>query len=545
MLFPRVKNGKFDGGDFAVGSALTINVEKPFESKAKTALSLFVPYAKVETADNALITAEVKPYADERYTLLAKDGKVTIGYCGYTALRNALATLSALIVKKDGVLYIKNADIDDIPEAKHRGIMLDPARNPMDFERLKYDVIVAAKCKMNVFHFHFAEAEGIAVRMDCLPETAFHETAYTKAQVKELVELCDALALEIIPEFDMPGHSFALTSAFPELRCEAELEKRSDWVICAGNEDTYALYEKIIAETCELFPGGRYFHMGGDELEMLDEGALYLNYVCHWDDCKKCRERMEKEGTDRRGLYYYFVNRINAIVKKHGRRLIMWNDQVDCTRPRGIDADVIMEYWRVAARHRGPHTGGSMQKLLDYGHTVINASFSDTYVDFENYMTPEKLAGWHWQERPECDDKNKAQIIGSEVSAWEYGNEKEYSHYAHSLPSATALMADKLWNGDKHNYTLADQISLTRTLLGACVPEGFNVFGAIGSIFPPRDTKTGAPAYPAGVVLTKAEAEDVLEVLETTEFANGDAFRAKAYTACTNYIIEKLKKYSE
>lgn len=542
MLFPRVKHQTKYATEFALSAPLTLKTEG-FADKAKTALSIFLPYAKVELCDDAVIIAKNTLQEKERYTLLAKNGRIEIAYGDYTGLRNALATLSQLVVKRDGALYIKETEIDDCPEASHRGIMLDPARKPMDFERLKYDLIVAAKCKMNVFHFHFAEAEGIAVRMDCLPNSAFHEDAYTKEQIKELNELCDVLALEIIPEFDMPGHSFKLTSAFPNLCCKGNIEKRSDWVICAGNEDTYALYEKIIAETFELFPSGRYFHMGGDELEMLDEGAEYLNYRCHWDDCDTCRALMQKEGIDRRGLYYYFVNRINAIVKKHGRRMIMWNDQVDCTRPRGIDADVIMDYWRVAGRGRGPVEGCSMQKLLDYGYDVINCNYPDTYVDFESYMTTDKLAGWHWHERPECKPENKAQILGSEVNAWEYGNEKEYSHYAHSLPSAIALMADKLWMGDKHNYTVADRIALTRTLLGACVPEGFNVFDAIGSIFPPRDTKTNMLSYRGKVVLSESEIKDVISVLESTEFEGGDKFRAKTFTACVNYTYEKLKKY--
>jgi hypothetical protein len=104
-------------------------------------------------------------------------------------------------------------------------------------------------------------------------------------------------------------------------------------------------------------------------------------------------------------------------------------------------------------------------------------------------------------------------------------------------------MADKLWMGDKHNYTVADRIALTRTLLGACVPEGFDVFDAIGSIFPPRDTKTNMLSYRGKVVLSESEIKDVISVLESTEFEGGDKFRAKTFTACVEYTYEKLKKY--
>ena len=537
MYFPRVKKEILTQNEFAVTGALTLSVENDFAKKAQTALSLFIPYTKVELCNNAVITAKNTLKESEHYHIVSKASKIEIEYFDYLGLRNALSTISQMARFENGVLHFPETEIMDFPEASWRGVMLDPAREPMEFEVLKQDLILAAKCKMNIFHFHLSEAKGVAVELDCLPGCAHHRRAYTKAEVKELCELCDAIGLEIVPEFDMPGHSTRITSVLPELKCECNLEKRSDWVVCAGNEKTYEVYEKIIAELCKMFPNGNYFHMGGDELYMLDEAGITLNYICHWDDCKKCRAVMEKQGIDMQGLYYHFTNRINAIVKKYGRRMIMWSDQIDCNRPLGIDKDVIMQFWRVAGKLRGPHENCSMQKQLEYGYTMINSSYPETYFDFEKYMSVESLSTWHWQQRPECKPENRHQIIGSEVCAWEYGNEKEYMHYAYTLPSAVALMGDKLWNGELGSYTTAEEIAATKTLLGACVPKDFNVFAAIGSIFPPRDIKTFKHSYPEKVTISVEKIKEIISLLESKNFKAGDKERAKQYINCAEYTL--------
>lgn len=541
MIFPRVKKEISAKSASAVCGMLSLSVDGEYAQDAVKALSLFLPEAEVKLANKAVITAKKSGVISENYHLISQNGRVLIEYSDYLGLRNALATISLMAFIQDGVLYLPDTEIIDFPECSHRGIMLDPARGVMPFERLKNDLILAAKAKMNIFHFHLAESEGLAIEMDCMPESMLLDGAYTKKQVTELCELCRVLGLEIIPEYDMPAHSKRLTAAFQALRCDTDLENPSGWSVCPGTEQTYEVYERIISELVNKFPGGRYFHMGGDELEFRDEGALKYDQLCHWDECRKCKAKMQKEKlADRQELYYYFVRRINDIVKKHGRQMIMWSDQIDCTRPAGIPDDVIMQFWRVAGKGRGPYEGCSMQRQLEMGYTLINSHYTETYVDFESYMTPEKLGTWRWDERPECDGKYKKNIIGSEVCAWEYGNQKDYPHYSYSLPSAIVMMANKLWNGEKDEFISEDAAAITRTLLGARVPQGFNVFKAIGDILPPR--QKDVRSYPDKVTVTDKEIEDIISVLSDNElFHAGDAFRAAEYIKCAQYTLENRK----
>jgi hypothetical protein len=57
MLFPRVKHQTEYATEFALSAPLTLKTEG-FADKAKTALSIFLPYAKVELCDDAVIIAK-------------------------------------------------------------------------------------------------------------------------------------------------------------------------------------------------------------------------------------------------------------------------------------------------------------------------------------------------------------------------------------------------------------------------------------------------------------------------------------------------------
>ena len=543
MIFPRVKHECVSDKYTKFESTVTVSAGE-HTSDACRLLELFIPAIKAIAASGE---ATVNAIADcrgttakEGYKLSVKDGSVKIEYATYAGIRNALSALCMIIKERDGGILIPDCEIEDAPGAEHRGLMLDNARGVMPIERFKSDMVLAAKAKMNILHLHLADSKGISIEMDTLPEEYRLQGYYSKKEVQDIRELARVLGLEIIPEFDMPAHSTMLNKLFPTIRCDTDIEEPSLWTVCAGSEDAYALYEKIIAEFCEIFPTERYLHIGGDEIEFLD---LLENgkkaYVCHWLDCRRCRKKMADEGLkDRSDLHYYFVNRINGYVKSHGKRAIMWSDQIDCNKPKGIDDDILMHFWRIAGRGRGPHDGCSMQKQLDYGYEMINSYYPNTYVDLEDYMDPSNLSHWMWNETPEVREENRRQILGGETCAWEYGNLAQYSHYAHSLPSAIMLMGDKFWSSDKIEYTPAHEAALTRAVLGAKIPDGFNVFAAIGSIFPPRNDKL---CYPEKIMIGRDQLKQVLDILsDDALFEGADSDRAKAYSKCVEDAISKL-----
>ena len=448
------------------------------DERAKRILEYFLSEATYVLSDDAIITLVQDDFEGEEF-LLEINEKITVRYSDYLSLRNALATLSTLARVRDNALFFEACTLSQKPDCSYRSVMLDLARGIRDFSELKNHVILIAKAKLNHLHLHLFDSEGICFRAESFPEKSYLENAYTVEQMKELNSLAKLLALEIVPEIDMPAHSSKIIESLPDFLCK--VDSPSAWTVCAGSEKVYEFYDSVIKEVTSIFEG-KYFHIGGDELEFADRPER--NLLCKWSECSACNALMEREGLkDRQELFYYFVNRIYSIVKKYGRQMIMWSDQIDCARPCPIPKDVIMHFWRIAMKDRGPYENCSMNGQLKMGYTLINSHYPETYFDFDHYMSSSSLSKFDWRANPENDFPEK--IMGSEICAWEYGN-KEYEHYNTSLPFTVFLFGDKLWSGKDLEYTDEYRRFMTRCVLGASTPEGLDLSLIYCDIMPPR-----------------------------------------------------------
>ena len=527
MILPRVQQAEVTGSTFQLPLQLTLATDA-YGEKAVQLLPMLLPQCSVRLAEEGILRVSVNAcLKPESYTLTAESGAVEITCGDYAGLRNALATFSQLVRLKDGALSVPVVKIEDAPAVSHRGVMLDIARGVKRFDQFCSEMVLMAKARMNVLHIHLSDGQGLGICLDSAPQAMLLPGAYSKAQVKKIVALADILDLELIPEFDMPAHSNSLLEAMPELRCGVDPEVYpSPWVVCPGKEAVFALYEKIIDEICELFPG-KIFHMGGDELDFAD--APQINQLCYWDICPDCKKRMEEEGlADRSELYYYFVKRIHAMVSARGKRMMMWSEQMDADKEELLPQDILMQFWRTAGKGRGPVHSCSMRQQLERGYEVVNSWYPETYIDVESYINEEKLTSWRWDTRPECDPATADRILGSELCCWEYGNEAFYPNYWTSLPSGIMMMADKLWNGDQLPNSLAYSEALTRAVLGIGVPAHFNIWPCFGGRIHPRTAKFNV--YKERVTATATERDAVLAVLSDARyFAPSDYVRACAY----------------
>ncbi|MBQ9974157.1 MAG: family 20 glycosylhydrolase [Oscillospiraceae bacterium] len=560
-MIPRVKECTYKGHDAAFGPKVTLSAPESMARKACRALELFLPQceAAVTAGQGDICVRPEGSMSPESYRLQVEDGRVEIVCADYAGLRNALAVLSQLTCRQEGVLSVPDTAICDAPVCNYRGIMLDFARGIRPYEKLIDDVILAAKARMNTLHLHLCDAQGVAVELDSVPQDIIWEGAYTKEQMRQLAELCDVLALEIIPEYDLPAHAISMTTAADELRCKDADGGNfaSPWVLCPGSEGIFEWMDSVIGEVCELFPG-RYFHIGGDELYFPDIPGL--NQLCHWDECVKCRALREREGlADMQEEYYYVLRRLYDMVRARGRTMIFWTDQIDPDRPRPLPVDgVIGQYWRHYDKPgRGP-VGGSLQGQLEMGYTLINSYYMDTYADMDEYMSEQTIRDWRWDKRPGTDPALAHRITGSELCAWEYGNAAQYSHYDRTLPASIALMADKLWNGDELDYTPDYCRAVTRLLLGVGAGD-LDLCAALGGLIPPRvilssdtgdvdlavamgghmSSATEVKARAGQVTLSRDELEQVKAALgDENRYLAGDLRRARVFADCVDFVLE-------
>ena len=204
--------------------------------------------------------------------------------------------------------------ISDRPRFVWRGLLLDVARHFFSKEELKNFIDLMAQHKLNTLQIHFTDDQGWRVEIKRYPKLAevggwrksigFGFTAkdgnaygkdgryggfYTQDDIRELVAYAKARYITIVPEIEMPGHSGAAISAYPEYSCFGGPYDRDSGpmgIYCPGNDATFTFLQNVLSEVIGLFPG-KYIHIGADEV---DKG--------NWTRCPKCQARIKQEGLE-------------------------------------------------------------------------------------------------------------------------------------------------------------------------------------------------------------------------------------------------------
>ena len=532
-ILPRIKSYQELDGQWKIGKALKVKGDMGF---LKLGINLLKNHysafdiAVEEDGEDASIFAERiterSGEANEYYELEITERKIVVRYTDMLSFRNAAATIIALTQSLRGEFFIRCCRLEDYADFSHRGFMLDVARQYIEPELIRERILLMAKAKYTILHLHLFDTERYALYSEAVPklncEPIFRQ--YSKAEMREIVAYAAGLGIDVIPELDFPGHGLFVLSKLPDIRCEKDGEKIGIWDMCVSNENTYSYIDLLIRELTEIFPY-EYIHMGGDELsfyDMKDSG-----YWPNWYECDNCRCLAEKENFRSASDYYcHVVRRVYEIVKKHGRKLMIWNDSIDISVAPDLPRDILIQFWRVALDTRGPHEGCSMQRFLEEGFTVVNSFYEETYAD--DYMSEEALATWTPANRPPVEEKYRSQILGGEMCAWGIRN-----HFDYTIPANFFLFGDRLWN-DEPSDVVENREMLTRQLLCEDV-EMVNVFEILGGCMMPLD---GLRKFCSADNATLENTDKAIEQL-TRKLAEGryDRFVLKAFITC----LEDLK----
>ena len=145
------------------------------------------------------------------------------------------------------------------------------------------------------------------LKYDCMRELSW-STAYTKEQIKPIIQEANDLGLEIIPMFNHWGHATASRVRHGKhvvLDQDLSLQtyfSEDGWCWDIKKEKVRRLLRSIRNELTELCGSGSYFHIGCDEA---------YNF------------KFTKENMD---LICDFLNEISEDMKQQGRRVIAWGD---------------------------------------------------------------------------------------------------------------------------------------------------------------------------------------------------------------------------
>ncbi len=298
-------------------------------------------------------------------------------------------------------MEIATGTIHDFPEFGYRGAMLDVARHFFSDEDVKRYIDFLAAYKMNVLHLHLSDDQGWRIEIKSWPKLT--ETGgstevgggeggfYTQKQYTEIVNYAKERNITLIPEIDMPGHTNAALASYAELNCNGKATELYTGIevgfstLCTSKEITYQFVDDVVREIAAITPGS-WFHIGGDE-----------SHVTAHDD------------------YVYFINRVQDIVLKYGKKVIGWDEIANAT----LVEDAVVQFW---ADVKNTTMG------VEKGAKVIMSPAKKAYLDMQYDSTTH--LGLHWAGYIEVDTAyiwspesyvagvTKEKILGIEAPLW-------------------------------------------------------------------------------------------------------------------------------
>lgn len=225
---------------------------------------------------------------DEGYRLTISPDGLHLATATAAGLHNAAITLVNLRETTGGRLPC--GTITDAPRFGYRGQHLDCARHFFAVETILRLLDLMALVKLNRFHWHLADDEAFRLEISTAPalwqKTAFRGEGelvpgvfgggirsggtYTRADVARILSHAAALRIQVLPEIEIPAHSYAMIKTVPGLRDpgdngeEMSVQGYLDNIVNPAMPGTWALLVPLMAEVAGLFPIG-ILHLGCDE----------------------------------------------------------------------------------------------------------------------------------------------------------------------------------------------------------------------------------------------------------------------------------------
>ncbi|HXH74695.1 MAG TPA: family 20 glycosylhydrolase [Bacteriovoracaceae bacterium] len=276
--------------------------------------------------------------SDESYELVINPKKIVIMASNEYGAFYALESLKQLRTHFEDKL--PTLTIHDRPRFPWRGLLIDVARNWIELTTLKKQIDLMATVKLNVLHLHLSDDQAFRIESQAYPKLHLNnrdKKFYTQEEMKELITYASQRNIRVVPEFDVPGHTSSIISAYPELASVAGSDKPSikygphDEAMNPIIEETYIFLERLFTEMSTLFPD-EYFHVGGDEVS----GK-------HWMANPEILQYMkEHKISDTTELQFRFTRRMESLIKKLGKKMIAWDEVLK----EGEHLQSVAQIWR-------------------------------------------------------------------------------------------------------------------------------------------------------------------------------------------------------
>ena len=433
------------------------------------------------------------------YQLTVSDD-ITISAASQVALGYALTTLSQLLDSDGQVIMTK---IIDSPRFALRGVHLDVARHFLGEQAIETLLEQMFQLKLNTLHLHLSDDEGWRVEIPQLPELTdigayrCHDLSETRCilpqlgsgphrdaqgngflsveQYQRLLKKAQALGIEIIPSFDMPGHARAAVKAmearYKKYFALGELDAAKAYLLSDPNdrtryasvqfyndntmnpciESSYRFVETVLKSIIQTHREAgvplKTYHLGADETA----GAWVNSPIC------------VAMGEDPERLRSKFVGRVIEIGNRLGLTMAGWSDGMEDTLEQIAGKRVQVNIWDTLY-------GNGTQKVSEFlAHKIPTIlSFPDIlYFDFP-YRNHPNEPGYYWASKSTSTQRVFEFMPGNLPAHADLWKDRFGQNYidSHVAPDASALLGiqAQLWTEVTPNQAHMEYMLFPRLL---------------------------------------------------------------------------------
>ncbi|MDR2516568.1 MAG: beta-N-acetylhexosaminidase [Spirochaetaceae bacterium] len=402
-------------------------------------------------------------YAPEAYTLEVERAGISLTASGERGIIQGLTSLFERLAGRE----IPCCRLSDRPRYGHRGFMLDCSRHFFESAEIERILEEMALVKLNIFHWHLSDDQGWRIESRAFPKLHAGGPRYTQEEIRRIVAFARDRGIEVIPEIDLPGHTTALLSVYPELSCREEPVSPVTGggifpiILCAGKERVYEFLFTLLDEIADLFDSP-LIHLGGDEAPKTE-----------WEQCEHCKAALKRLGLeDFEDLQGHFTARLAEHLAGKGKKVRCWNDIL---KSRVLPGNMDIQYWVEW------DASGGLESYFDRGGGVVFSDMFSLYFDYPaSFSSLQKV----FRYEPAIGGRSRAaspNTAGVEACLW-----------TERVPTAAALeraifprlfaLAETAWAGPGDYRDFEDRLRLkletlkTRgvsfTPLEQCNPEG-------------------------------------------------------------------------
>ena len=323
----------------------------------------------------------------EAYRLSVRNGSIEVAASDAAGARYGLESLAQEAAHEHGL--VRPLQIEDAPRFGFRGLHIDLARNFHSKAEVLKIIEEMGRYKVNKLHLHLGDDEGWRLQIAGLPELT-QVGAYrcydpgethcllpelgagpdrntpvngylTAADYIEILKAAKARGIEVIPSFDMPGHSRAairsMEARYRRLMAEGRNAQAEEFRLAEPADTTqyrsvqnyndntlnvclpatYRFIDTVIDSIATLHEAAgvplRTYHIGGDETA----GA--------WSGSPACKALMARTGLQVDQLGPMFLERVAKMLAAKGIEVAGWSDGLDHADPEKMPAKVQSDIW--------------------------------------------------------------------------------------------------------------------------------------------------------------------------------------------------------